>query len=117
MRDWYEFLLKIFPILRPQLIVYLRSSPRVVYERLERRSRPEELCVTKEYLTQIHEFYEPWLPDPAALHPESTSIPLSSTEKKFINGTLPLATLLPSLQWSYHTGTEGPMDFVKNPTV
>ncbi|CAB3386186.1 Hypothetical predicted protein [Cloeon dipterum] len=43
------------------LIVYLRSNPEKVYQRLLQRSRKEELSVSLEYLQQVHEAHEKWL--------------------------------------------------------
>lgn len=43
------------------LIVYLRSTPEVVYERVRARARPEEDGLTLEYLKQLHESHEKWL--------------------------------------------------------
>ncbi|XP_023023109.1 deoxynucleoside kinase isoform X2 [Leptinotarsa decemlineata] len=43
------------------LIVYLRSSPEVVYERVKERGRPEETGVSLQYLTELHESHERWL--------------------------------------------------------
>lgn len=42
-------------------LVYLRTSPDVVYERTKQRGRPEETGITLLYLTQLHESYEKWL--------------------------------------------------------
>lgn len=60
-RDWYHFILRTFPQARPDLVVYLRTSPAVLRERLLRRERPEEASISLEYLTQLHNFYEHWL--------------------------------------------------------
>lgn len=43
------------------LIVYLRSTPEVVYERIQRRHRPEETEISLEYLKQLHDSHEQWL--------------------------------------------------------
>ncbi|XP_050311528.1 deoxynucleoside kinase-like [Anthonomus grandis grandis] len=43
------------------LIVYLRSSPDVVYERVKKRARPEEAGLSLEYLKQLHDSHEQWL--------------------------------------------------------
>ncbi|CAH0564023.1 unnamed protein product [Brassicogethes aeneus] len=43
------------------LIVYLRSTPDVVYERVKSRARPEENTISLEYLTQLHDSHEKWL--------------------------------------------------------
>lgn len=43
------------------LIVYLRSTPEIVFERTKARGRPEETGVTLQYLTQLHNAHEQWL--------------------------------------------------------
>lgn len=42
-------------------VVYLRSTPDVVYERMKARGRPEESNVSLEYLQQLHDSHERWL--------------------------------------------------------
>ena len=39
-------------------LVYLRASPEVCYQRMQKRARPEEECVSLEYLTSLHEKHE-----------------------------------------------------------
>ncbi|KAK5638281.1 hypothetical protein RI129_012577 [Pyrocoelia pectoralis] len=43
------------------IIVYLRTSPEVVYQRMRERNRDEEKSVSLQYLSEIHEMYENWL--------------------------------------------------------
>ncbi|XP_023727836.1 thymidine kinase 2, mitochondrial isoform X2 [Cryptotermes secundus] len=43
------------------LIVYLRTSPEVVFERMKVRARKEETHVSLQYLTKLHELHEDWL--------------------------------------------------------
>ncbi|KAF2365117.1 Deoxynucleoside kinase domain [Trinorchestia longiramus] len=43
------------------LIVYLRSSPEVVYQRMQQRARAEEAGVPLAYLQTLHTYYERWL--------------------------------------------------------
>ncbi|KAG5861415.1 hypothetical protein JTB14_012475 [Gonioctena quinquepunctata] len=43
------------------LIVYLRSTPEVVYERVKERGRPEESGISLQYLKGLHESHERWL--------------------------------------------------------
>lgn len=42
-------------------IVYLRSDPRVAYQRLKRRNRSEETDTTLAYLEELHKLYDDWL--------------------------------------------------------
>lgn len=43
------------------LIVYLRTTPEVVFDRMMKRGRAEESEVPLEYLKQVHDSYENWL--------------------------------------------------------
>lgn len=43
------------------LLVYLRTSPEIVYERILKRNREEERTVSLEYLQSLHEMHEIWL--------------------------------------------------------
>lgn len=58
--QWFDHILKKDPP-HIDLIVYLRSSPEVCYERLQERGREEEKPVTLEYLKALHDRYEDWL--------------------------------------------------------
>ncbi|KAK5646195.1 hypothetical protein RI129_004659 [Pyrocoelia pectoralis] len=43
------------------LIIYLRASPEVVYQRMRERNREEEKSVPLQYLREMHEMHENWL--------------------------------------------------------
>ncbi|XP_066140453.1 deoxynucleoside kinase-like [Euwallacea fornicatus] len=43
------------------LVVYLRTTPEVVYDRMMARNRAEEKTVSLDYLKAIHEIHEQWL--------------------------------------------------------
>ena len=38
---------------KPDLIVYLQTTPEIAYRRLSNRERPEEACITFEYIKKI----------------------------------------------------------------
>lgn len=60
---WFEFL-KNCPTqidLNVDLIIYLRTTPQVAYERLKARARSEEKIVSLDYLTTLHNLHENWL--------------------------------------------------------
>jgi len=60
LQEWYEFIHEYHNI-PCDLIVYLRTSPEVAYERIKQRARDEESCVPLQYLKDLHELHENWL--------------------------------------------------------
>jgi len=46
---------------KPDLYVYLKTSPAVAMSRAEKRGRPEEKMVELDLLTRLHELHENWL--------------------------------------------------------
>lgn len=60
LKEWYNYVEDITHI-QADLIVYLRTTPEVVYERIRKRARSEESCVPLEYIKQLHELHEDWL--------------------------------------------------------
>lgn len=60
LQEWYEFIHEQHKI-ECDLIVYLRTSPEVAYERIKKRARDEESCVPFDYLKDLHDLHENWL--------------------------------------------------------
>ena len=58
--EWFSWLSEIAAE-RPAGFVYLRTDPEVAYSRVQKRCRSEELGVTREYLTLLHNRHEDWL--------------------------------------------------------
>lgn len=56
--QWFEWLKNKISV---DLIIYLRTSPELCFERLQKRARSEELTVSCDYLQDIHNRYEEWL--------------------------------------------------------
>lgn len=60
--SWYDLLLR-----RPEfdtevdVIVYLRTSPQVAYERMQSRARSEEATLPLEHFKRLHALHEAWL--------------------------------------------------------
>ena len=55
-------------------LVYLRTEPEVVHERVKARSRKEEDCVSVDYLRELHNLHENWIYSSDKL---SSKIPVS----------------------------------------
>ena len=45
-------------MIKPDFIIYLRTDPKVCYERMKKRNRPEEDSVSLDYLKSNHELHE-----------------------------------------------------------
>ncbi|KAJ9601596.1 hypothetical protein L9F63_000250, partial [Diploptera punctata] len=58
--EWFNWIVSNLNI-SVDMIVYLRTEPEVVYERVKSRSRKEENSVSLDYLKQLHELHEVWL--------------------------------------------------------
>jgi len=58
--EWYKWLEENTD-LPLDLIIYLQTSPQVVFERMQTRGRSEESTVPLQYLSALHDTYEDWL--------------------------------------------------------
>ncbi|XP_026758983.1 deoxynucleoside kinase-like isoform X1 [Galleria mellonella] len=58
--EWFRFIQQHMSI-DADLIVYLKTSPSVVHERIRKRARSEEQCVPLKYLEDLHQLHEDWL--------------------------------------------------------
>ncbi|XP_072931647.1 deoxynucleoside kinase-like [Epargyreus clarus] len=58
--SWFDYTEKNLDI-NLDLIVYLKTTPQTVWERMMKRGRVEESEVPLEYLQQVHDSYESWL--------------------------------------------------------
>ncbi|KAL4704442.1 hypothetical protein ACJJTC_014374 [Scirpophaga incertulas] len=63
LNTWYDFVEKNLDI-NLNLIVYLKTSPQVVWDRMMKRGRAEESEVPLDYLQQVHDAYENWIYSP-----------------------------------------------------
>lgn len=59
-QEWFDFTQKNFQI-EPDLIVYLRTSPDVLIQRIKERGRTEEQNINFAQLKQLHDIHENWI--------------------------------------------------------
>jgi deoxyadenosine/deoxycytidine kinase len=63
----YEILVRYYEWMRatrsvkPDMIIYLQTTPELVKERILARGRPEEANIKVDYLKRLHELHEMWL--------------------------------------------------------
>lgn len=75
--DWSDYLLDTVGDVHINGVIYLRCEPEVSYNRLQKRGRPEEAGVTKEYLSQLHTKHEAWLHHKTVdKHPSFNDVPI-----------------------------------------
>ncbi|BFZ12637.1 hypothetical protein BsWGS_15676 [Bradybaena similaris] len=58
--EWFEWITNTQNI-HLDLIVYLRTDPEILHERIMRRCRPEEKSIPLDYLKALHQLHEDWL--------------------------------------------------------
>ncbi|XP_026497097.2 deoxynucleoside kinase [Vanessa tameamea] len=58
--EWFRFIHREIPI-DVDLIVYLKTTPQVVHDRIKKRARSEEQCVPLSYIEELHKLHEDWL--------------------------------------------------------
>lgn len=59
-QEWFSWLVENYTQ-KPAGFIYLKTSPRVCFERLVKRGRSEEAAIPLEYLTSLHNKHEDWL--------------------------------------------------------
>lgn len=60
LEEYIDFLNQYFND-EPDLIIYIRTSPSTVLERINDRGRSEERGINKNYLTLLHKLHEAWI--------------------------------------------------------
>ncbi|CAG2053863.1 unnamed protein product, partial [Timema podura] len=86
--EWFKWITSNLDV-GGDLIVYLRTRPEVVYERMKARARQEEACVPLDYLSKLHDLHEDWLYNktkfscPAPVLVLDANKPLSEMEDDF----------------------------------
>lgn len=58
--SWYDFIVSQLDV-SGDLIIYLRTDPKIVYERIKKRSRAEECNISLSYIEHLHQLHEDWL--------------------------------------------------------
>lgn len=59
-QDWFSLLIQNYTQ-KPSGFIYLRTSPKVCFERVKKRGRSEEAGFNLEFLTNLHNRHEDWL--------------------------------------------------------
>ena len=59
-QEWFSWLVEGY-LPKPAGFIYLRTEPTICHQRLIKRNRHEESCVSLDYLQQLHDEHEAWL--------------------------------------------------------
>lgn len=59
-QDWFAWLIDTYMV-KPSGFIYLQTDPKVCYDRIQKRKRPEEAKVSIDYLELLHNKHEKWL--------------------------------------------------------
>jgi deoxyadenosine/deoxycytidine kinase len=59
-QEWFSWLVENYTQ-KPKGFIYLKTSPRVCFDRLVKRSRSEESSIPFDYLVSLHNKHEDWL--------------------------------------------------------
>jgi deoxyadenosine/deoxycytidine kinase len=59
--EWFKYIVNNEHNVSVDLIIYLKTDPEVVYQRIKKRGRNEEKNITLNYLKCLHELHEQWL--------------------------------------------------------
>jgi len=88
----YENYTALFHILvsylrKPDLIIYLKASPKVLMERIARRGRPSEQGIGVDYITRLNRAYDGWMTRARAelevLEIDTDQVPLQGETEAF----------------------------------
>lgn len=81
---WFKYAEKLIQN-QIDLFIYLRTTPEVVYDRIQKRNRSEEKTVPFDYILRLHNLYEAWLIDKQTTQ---NKIPVF-----ILDANIPLATI------------------------
>src|SRR3989339_352860 len=74
-KDWFSWFVE-NRVDKPHGFIYLRTDPRICFERLTKRNRFEEKLVELDYLTLIHNRHESWLVHKKEIAPVIRDVPV-----------------------------------------
>jgi len=81
--EWYNWMESKMNI-NLDLIVYLQTDPKVAYERMRQRDRPEEIQIPFSYIQLVHRYYEAWLGTQTLQKPPAPILILNANESQDI---------------------------------
>jgi deoxyadenosine/deoxycytidine kinase len=76
---WFDWLTNIFDI-KPHGFIYLRCSPEISYERIQKRKRSGEETISYEYLKKLHKKHDDWL-----LYEDPSKVLILDVDEEFEN--------------------------------
>lgn len=74
-KDWFGWLVEAYTK-KPSGFIYLKTTPKVCFERIQKRSRCEESGIPLSYLTALHDRHEEWLLEKQEVLPSLINVPI-----------------------------------------
>lgn len=74
-KEWFSWLVESYTR-QPSGIIYLRTTPEICHERIQKRSRCEESGVALSYLKSLHDRHEEWLIEKRDVLPSLENVPV-----------------------------------------
>ena len=84
--------------LKPNIVIYLKAHLDTLLERIAKRGRPEEDHLSPEYLKQIVDAYENWIPQFKKSNPDVILLTIETDTVNFVDNKNDLSSFLSRLQ-------------------
>ncbi|CAG0924991.1 unnamed protein product [Notodromas monacha] len=83
--EWYKWIRENRNV-NPDVIVYLRTCPETVHNRIKSRGRPEEQSISLNYLKSLHELHEAWIANSGCqVMTLDANLAVPEVEKRFLD--------------------------------
>lgn len=107
-KEWFGWLVQAYTK-KPSGFIYLRTTPEVCFDRIQKRSRCEESSIPLSYLEALHSRHEEWLINKQEVLASLLDVPILILDctKEFETDSIARNIMLQQVQQFVHTSTRG----------